>query len=184
MGVSFFFWKKDIEEGTSLVVQWLRLCSPKAGGLGSVPGWGTRFHLPQLRVCLKQLKTPHTETKNWHGQVVKKKNTCILNDIKETFNFQGRVPWHILTQGHQTFSPGLAELWLLSASPAGLETNKTHTPLWFVSGSPQVLSALILSLLTKFIAMQSPATLAPPFSASSLLYLNWFIPLVYTYGFM
>ncbi|TEA28249.1 hypothetical protein DBR06_SOUSAS3310030 [Sousa chinensis] len=32
-------------EGTSLVVQWLRLHAPNAGGLGSIPGQGTRSHM-------------------------------------------------------------------------------------------------------------------------------------------
>ena len=31
--------------GTCLVVQWLRLCAPNAGGLGSIPGWGTIEHV-------------------------------------------------------------------------------------------------------------------------------------------
>ena len=31
--------------GTSLVAQWLRLCAPNAGGLGSIAGQGTRSHL-------------------------------------------------------------------------------------------------------------------------------------------
>ena len=35
--------------GTSLVIQWLRLCAPDAGGLGLIPGQGTRSHIPQLR---------------------------------------------------------------------------------------------------------------------------------------
>ena len=35
--------------GISLVVQWLRLLTPNAGGPGSIPGQGTRFHMPQLR---------------------------------------------------------------------------------------------------------------------------------------
>ena len=35
--------------GTSLVVQWLRLHPPDAGNLGSIPGQGTRSHMPQLR---------------------------------------------------------------------------------------------------------------------------------------
>ena len=35
--------------GTSLVVQWLRLRTPTAGNLGSYPGQGTRFHMPQPR---------------------------------------------------------------------------------------------------------------------------------------
>ena len=33
-----------ISLGTSLVVQWLRLHAPNAGGLGSIPGQGTRSH--------------------------------------------------------------------------------------------------------------------------------------------
>ena len=36
-------------QGTSLVVQWLRLCTPKAEGLGLIPGQGTRSHIAQLR---------------------------------------------------------------------------------------------------------------------------------------
>ena len=35
--------------GTSLVVRWVRLCTPNAGGPGSIPGRGTRYHVPQLR---------------------------------------------------------------------------------------------------------------------------------------
>ena len=38
--------------GTPLVVQWLRLCAPNAGGLGSIPDEGTRSHRPQLGVCM------------------------------------------------------------------------------------------------------------------------------------
>ena len=34
---------------TSLVVLWLRLFTSNAGGLGSIPSQGTRFHMPQLR---------------------------------------------------------------------------------------------------------------------------------------
>ena len=41
---------KTKESRTSLVVQRPRLHSPNAGGLGSVPGQGTRSHTPQLRL--------------------------------------------------------------------------------------------------------------------------------------
>ena len=34
---------------TSPVVQWLRFYTPSAGGLGSIPGPGTRSNMPQLR---------------------------------------------------------------------------------------------------------------------------------------
>ena len=31
--------------GLTIVVQWLGLCAPNAGGLGFIPGWGTRSHM-------------------------------------------------------------------------------------------------------------------------------------------
>ena len=31
------------EEGTPLVVQWLSLCAPSAGGMGLIPGQGTKI---------------------------------------------------------------------------------------------------------------------------------------------
>ena len=43
---------------TFLVVQWLRLHAFNAKGLGSIPGQGTRAHMPKLRVHLPQLKDP------------------------------------------------------------------------------------------------------------------------------
>ena len=44
------------------VVRWLRLHSPNAGGPGSIPGQGTRSHMPQLKV-------PHAATKTRCGQI-------------------------------------------------------------------------------------------------------------------
>ena len=32
------------------MVQWLSLCTPSAGGSGSVPGQGTRSHMLQLKI--------------------------------------------------------------------------------------------------------------------------------------
>ena len=43
--------------GTSLVVQWLRLCAPNAGGLSSIPGQGTRSHMLQVRVLMQQWRS-------------------------------------------------------------------------------------------------------------------------------
>ncbi|TEA37484.1 hypothetical protein DBR06_SOUSAS8810006, partial [Sousa chinensis] len=48
----------------SLVVQWLTVHTPNAGGPGSIPGQGTRSHMPQLRVLMLQLKIPHAATKD------------------------------------------------------------------------------------------------------------------------
>ena len=44
------------------VVQWLRLHSPNAGGPGSIPGQGTRSHMPQLKI-------PHAATKTWCSHI-------------------------------------------------------------------------------------------------------------------
>ncbi|TEA10947.1 hypothetical protein DBR06_SOUSAS7810082, partial [Sousa chinensis] len=50
----------------SLVIQWLRLRTPNARRLGSIPGQGTRFHMPQLRVLTLQLKILHDAKKILH----------------------------------------------------------------------------------------------------------------------
>ena len=49
--------------GTSLVVQWLRLRVPNAGGPGPVHGRGTRSHMLHLRACMPQLKVLHDAMK-------------------------------------------------------------------------------------------------------------------------
>ena len=47
--ILFYFFEGG---GTSLVVQGLRLQTPNAGGVGLIPGPGTRSHILQLRVIL------------------------------------------------------------------------------------------------------------------------------------
>ena len=42
--------------GMSLLVQWLRLCVPNAGGPGLFPGQGTRYCMPQLRPSIAKKK--------------------------------------------------------------------------------------------------------------------------------
>ncbi|TEA33121.1 hypothetical protein DBR06_SOUSAS24310008, partial [Sousa chinensis] len=42
----------------SLVVQWLRLCAPNAGGPGSIPGQGTRSRMLQLKAPHAAMKIP------------------------------------------------------------------------------------------------------------------------------
>ena len=49
-----------------MVVQWLRLLAPSAGGPGSIPGQGTGSHMPQLKV-------PHAATKTQHSKYFLKK---------------------------------------------------------------------------------------------------------------
>ena len=50
------------------MVQWLRLCTPNARDPGLIPGQGTRSHMPQLRVCMLQLKIPRANTKSQCSQ--------------------------------------------------------------------------------------------------------------------
>ena len=53
--------------GTSSVVQWLRLHTPKAGDPGSIPDQGTRSHMPQ------RLKILYAATKTQSSQINKYK---------------------------------------------------------------------------------------------------------------
>ena len=39
----FSFWDDKNASGTSVLFQWLRLHAPTAGGLGSIPGQGTKI---------------------------------------------------------------------------------------------------------------------------------------------
>ena len=58
--------------GTSLVVQWLRLCACSAGGLGSIPGQRTRWHMLQLEnisCTTRRFKILHATTKTQYRQV-------------------------------------------------------------------------------------------------------------------
>ena len=46
---------------TPLVAQWLRLRALNAGGLGSIPGQGTRSHMLQLKILHAATKTQHSQ---------------------------------------------------------------------------------------------------------------------------
>ncbi|TEA28252.1 hypothetical protein DBR06_SOUSAS3310034, partial [Sousa chinensis] len=49
----------------SLVVQWVRLHTPNAGGPGSIPGQGTRYHMCAVTQSLRAAtKNPHATTKD------------------------------------------------------------------------------------------------------------------------
>jgi len=41
--ISYYYVIKNYYLGTSLVVQWLRLHLPEAGGAGLIPGWGIKI---------------------------------------------------------------------------------------------------------------------------------------------
>ena len=54
--------QRHVTSGTSLVVQWLRLHAPRAGGAEFDPWSGIGSHMLQLRVRMPQLKNPHVTT--------------------------------------------------------------------------------------------------------------------------
>ena len=55
----------------SLAVQGLRLTARKAGGLGLIPGQGTRYNMPQLKVlhAAMKIEDPISAAKTWHSQI-------------------------------------------------------------------------------------------------------------------
>ena len=59
--------------GTSLVVQWLRLHTPKVRDLGLTPGHGTRSPMPQLKIqhAATKIEIPNDATKTWHSRINK-----------------------------------------------------------------------------------------------------------------
>ena len=61
--INFFIFSFE-NPGASLVAQWLRLCVPNAGGLGLVPGQGTRSRTLHLRIL-------HATTKTHRSQINK-----------------------------------------------------------------------------------------------------------------
>ena len=80
-------WKEQmttISLKTSLVVLWLRPCTPNAGGPGSIPGQGTRSHMPQPRVRMPQVKILPATTKNpaCHNQDPAQPNQSIFKKNK------------------------------------------------------------------------------------------------------
>ena len=47
--IEYFYHPQKFPFGTSLVVQWLRLHSPNAGGQGLIPRQKTRSHMPPTK---------------------------------------------------------------------------------------------------------------------------------------
>ena len=107
--------KNNWRGGTSLVVQWLRLHAPNARGMGSIPGQGTRSHMPPLRVHMPQLKILHATTKARCSQINKYfrkrkkewvKRRSQLSSLLPIVGFREQVKWRLSPAcllGHQSF---------------------------------------------------------------------------------
>ena len=64
MGPPGAAYRLNIDTATFLVAHRLRLCVPNAGGLGSIPGLGTRS------TC-QNVKDPQAATETWPSQINK-----------------------------------------------------------------------------------------------------------------
>ena len=62
--LSTFHKQKKASSGTSLAVQWLRLCASSAGDVGLIPGQGTKI-LHAVGRGQKKKKTTKTKNQNW-----------------------------------------------------------------------------------------------------------------------
>ena len=115
---------REQEGGTSLVIQWLRLCIPSAGGLSSIPSQGTKPRMLQLKdpgtskLEKKKKKkrskkeTPHTNSQGLHWPYL----ACQIS-----WNLLWLPPsvWYFCDCGHQEKS------WCV------LSTNRTQERFWF-----------------------------------------------------
>ena len=61
VGYLYIFLIKKSYVGASLVVQWLRLRAPNAGGLGLIPDQRTRSHMQQLKIPCAAIKTQSSQ---------------------------------------------------------------------------------------------------------------------------
>ena len=93
------------QHGTSLVVQWLRLCTPNAGHVGSIPGWGTKIPRASWH-CQKMINMARTHLRwsppNWvlfHVPLLYFSMSCLS---KQTC---AHLTLHIQTPHIQCFPP-------------------------------------------------------------------------------
>ena len=74
-----------IEEGISLVVQWLRRCVSTAESKGSIPGWAVK--VPQANGVVKTSKPRKRKKKRAYKK--KKKKNYIIFQKTEKSGFRG-----------------------------------------------------------------------------------------------
>ena len=95
------------------MVQWLRLCTPNAGSLGSVPGQGTRFYMPQQRSHVQQLRPTTAQKIKINECFLKITFTNTIRILSEKSLLVGKLSnaWYI--QAFQNFNFHLKSQMLL-----------------------------------------------------------------------
>ena len=88
--------RKQILEGTSLVVQWLGLHGPNAGGTGLTPGRGTG--VPHASACsLKKRKDTQGRREAW-ATFLEAESECVNETLRGHRNKPCRSDWASLRQ--------------------------------------------------------------------------------------
>ena len=88
-------------EGTSLVVQWLRLLAAHARGPSSISGQGTRSHMLQLRSGAAKLKRILKEWSSDTGHSVDKPQKHFTNERSQSQKCESMITFIWLTQNKQ-----------------------------------------------------------------------------------
>ena len=110
----------NTQVGTSLVVQWLRLLTPSAGGPGLIPDQGIPNEdrgsgLPQLRPC-SQI---HTKNKQVHEETRPSVSTLLLRNLPhDSIIFQLKLFYNFLIHTSRDFFLSLDKLYQIGTGQA------------------------------------------------------------------
>ena len=86
--------------------------------LGFNPWWRIRSHVPQLRVCMLQLKIPHAVTKTWDSQININSLIIIITILKRHSLISQRETTQNLVKDHIYFR--VQDVEMMSITPAVL----------------------------------------------------------------
>ena len=109
-------------QGTSLVVQWLSLCAPNAGGLASIPGQGTRSHITQLKITHATINNKYINIlKTQHKDILKKQTKKPQNSVSVLcLTFQVHLPHTVARVGYPSCKSIHTTFYLKSSSSSPL----------------------------------------------------------------
>ena len=96
------------------MVQWLRLCASNAEGLGSMPGQGTRFHLPQIMSVQPNKKKKFFFFSKKAEKHKRRSNKSILKGINPEYSLEGLMLklqyfGHLMQRAEKTLMLGKIE---------------------------------------------------------------------------
>ena len=108
--IQLYSQSKEEHLGTSLVVQWIRLCAPNAGDTGSIPDWWTKI----LQA------TRHSQKKKKIWRVLSRKMTSQVCPLKDDsgWNLRNRLVGLVMKGGRlvRTDSGDIMVTWLKNGS--------------------------------------------------------------------